>query len=216
MLKQFSFISMRLSHVVTEHESKTFCLSTALIFIVLSWNILGLYSLNKHSRAGGWDHSPPPAHQWRGPRMGSLGSQKFLRKGDLRRSVRPGHRVGDAGGRNGQENVLGSHRASLSCGNSGAAEGTAAFPSPCSPSCSSTEVQASCLTPVVLSLLFSIILMFPNLRSITAKGKVAGGERPARAEYPQRTVGTKSEQRVLTLGQAEKTQHRLHLKLKEK
>lgn len=130
--------------------------------------------------------------------MGSLEPQKFLRKGDLRRSVSPDHQGRGAGGRNGQEKVLGRHRASLSCGNSGAAEETAAFPSPSSPSWSSTEAQASCLTSVVLSFLCSIILMFPNLRSITAEGKVARGARPARAEHPQRTAATKSEQRAST------------------
>lgn len=219
MLKQLHFIGMESSYVVTEYESKTW-LSIALIFIVLSWNILGLHSPNK-SRAGGCDHSSPPAHRWREPRMGSLGSQKFLRKGDLGRSMKPGQQgeeQGVTGGRNGQEKMLGSHRASLSCGNLGAAEKTAAFPSPSSPSWFSTEVyRGTSLLPHLSCPLISLLRhpYVPKPQKHHYKRKGSQRWKAARAEHPRKTVLTKSEQRVSTLGKAENQQQLLHLKLKE-
>lgn len=143
-------------------------------------------------------------------------SQKSPRKGNLRR-MRPGHQVEEAGGGNGQKKALGSHRAPLSYGSLGSAQGPAAVPSlsPCPPSWPTAEVQPFCLALVVLPLL-TIILMFPNLRSITAKGKVGRDESPASTEHPQRTVGTKPERGTSGLGQAEKREHLLCLKSKEK
>lgn len=100
----------------------------------------------------------------------------------------------------------------------GSAQGAAAVPvlSPCPPSWPTTEVQPSCLAPVVFPLLLTVILMFSNLRSITAKEKVGRAKSPARAEHPQRTTRTKPEQRTLALGQAEKREHLLCLKSREK
>lgn len=119
---------------------------------------------------------------------------------------------------NRQKKALGSHRAPLSYDSLGSAQGPAAVPSlsPCPPSWPTAEVQPFCLALVVLPLLLTIILMFPNLRSITAKGKVGRDESPVSTEHPQRTVGTKPERGTSGLGQAEKREHLLCLKSKEK
>lgn len=78
---------MQSSHVVTEHESKTLWLITALIFIVLSWNIQGLYSPNKHHEAGGWDHSPAPDHGNLGD--GQPGATEIPQKGRFEEECEP-------------------------------------------------------------------------------------------------------------------------------
>lgn len=231
MLKQFSFISMGSSHVVTEHESKTLWLSTALFFIVLSWtswdctapaSTAGLETGTSPLRsppakaAQGWaalGHGSPPERGIWGGVWGLATEGKGLEggKGEGKGAGGGGKRAGKGAGggkqagKGAELRLLGLSRGSCCC--------PIPVPLPTQPT---VEVQPSCLAPLVLPVLLTIVLTFPNLQSSTAKGKVGRAESSMRAEHPQRTAGTKPERRASALGREEKGEHLLCLKWKAK
>lgn len=142
---------------------------------------------------------PPRGRCWRGGK----GKEKVLGGGGKRAGKGAGG--GKQAGKGAELRLLGLSRGSCCC--------PIPVPLPTQPT---VEVQPSCLAPLVLPVLLTIVLTFPNLRSSTAKGKVGRAESSMRAEHPQRTAGTKPERRASALGREEKGEHLLCLKWKAK